>query len=97
MMFVAYMKKWFNRQKTSIEETTNIGYHGAIKGEMTDYFQARKDITVQTIKPKHIQDFYQYLLDKGLSGNKVKHYHANLRKSLQYDMKTDIIPTNPAD
>ena len=64
---------------------------------MTDYFQSRKDITLQTIKPKHIQDFYQYLLDKGLSGNTVKHYHANIRKALQYAMKTDIIPTNPAD
>lgn len=97
MMFIDYMKKWLNRQKASIEETTYNGYHGTIYGRMTDYFQARKDITLQTIKPKHIQDFYQYLLDKGLSGNTVKHYHANIRKALQYAMKTDIIPTNPAD
>lgn len=48
------------------------------------------EITLQTIKPKPIQDFYQYLLDEGLSGNTVKHYHANIRKALQYAMKTDI-------
>ena len=33
----------------------------------------------------------------GLSGNTVKHYHANIRKALQYAMKTDIILSNPAD
>ena len=63
---------------------------------MTDYF-GNRDITLQDIKPKHIQDFYSHLLEEGLSGNTVKHYHANIRKALQYAMRTDIIPSNPAD
>ncbi len=66
---------------------------------MSDYFQ-NKNITLQNIKPKNIQEFYQYLLDDRLSGNTVKHYHANIRKirkALQYAIKTDIIPSNPAD
>lgn len=37
------------------------------------------------------------ILGEGLSGNTVKHYHANIRKALQYAMRTDIIPSNPAD
>ncbi len=90
------MKKWLKMIKASVEETTYNGYKGIVNGRLTEYFSNKK-ITLQDIKPKHIQDFYQYLLDDGLSGNTVKHYHANIRKALQYAMRTDIIPSNPAD
>ena len=96
LQFIDYMKKWLKMIKSSVEETTYIGYEGVINGRMTDYF-GNKDITLQNIKPKHIQDFYSHLLEEGLSGNTVKHYHANIRKALQYAMRTDIIPSNPAD
>ncbi len=96
LQFIDYMKKWLKMIKSSVEETTYIGYEGVINGRMTDYF-GNRDITLQDIKPKHIQDFYQHLLEEGLSGNTVKHYHANIRKALQYAMRTDIIPSNPAD
>ena len=96
ILFVDYMKKWLKMIKASVEETTYNGYKSIVNGRVSDYFNNKK-ITLQDIKPKHIQDFYQYLLDDGLSGNTVKHYHANIRKALQYAMKTDIIPSNPAD
>ena len=96
ILFIDYMKKWLKMIKASVEETTYNGYKGIVNGRLLDYFSNKK-ITLQNIKPKHIQDFYQYLLDDGLSGNTVKHYHANIRKALQYAMKTDIIPSNPAD
>ena len=96
ILFVDYMKKWLKMIKASVEETTYNGYKSIVNGRVSDYFSNKK-ITLQNIKPKHIQDFYQYLLDDGLSGNTVKHYHANIRKALQYAMKTDIIPSNPAD
>ena len=96
MLFIDYMKKWLKMISASVEPTTLNGYKGVINGRMTDYFQNKK-ITLQNIKPKHIQEFYQYLLDEGLSGNTVKHYHANIRKALQYAMKTDIILSNHAD
>lgn len=63
---------------------------------MSTYFE-NKDITVSNIKPHDIQDFYQYLTDAGLSGNTILHYHANIRKALQYAVKTDLIVSNPAD
>ena len=96
ILFVDYMKKWLKMIKASVEETTYNGYKSIVNGRLTEYFSNKK-ITLQDIKPKHIQNFYQYLLDDGLSGNTVKHYHANIRKALQYAMKTDIIPSNPAD
>lgn len=96
ILFIDYMKKWLKMIKSSVEETTYVGYEGVINGRMSQYFEG-KNIYLQDIKPKHIQDFYQYLLEDGLSGNTVKHYHANIRKALQYAMKTDIILSNPAD
>lgn len=96
ILFIDYMKKWLKMISSSVEPTTLNGYQGVINGRMTDYFKNTK-ITLQNIKPKHIQEFYQYLLDDGLCGNTVKHYHANIRKALQYAMKTDIILSNPAD
>ena len=40
------MKKWLKMIKSSVEETTYIGYEGVINGRMTDYFGSRV-ITLQ--------------------------------------------------
>ena len=37
------------------------------------------------------------MFEKGLTGNTVLHYHANIRKALDSAMKLDVIPSNPAD
>jgi site-specific recombinase XerD len=37
------------------------------------------------------------LNDNKISSNTVIHYHANIRKALQYAVKIDIIPSNPAE
>ena len=49
------------------------------------------------MKPVQIQKFYEFLYKKGLGGNSVLHYHANIRKSLDSAMKLDIIQSNPVD
>lgn len=96
ILFIDFMKKWLKIIKSSVEETTYCGYEKLINGKMTTYFQDKK-ITLQNIKAQDIQNFYQYLIDNELSGNTVKHYHANIRKALQYAVKTEIILSNPAD
>lgn len=70
ILFIDYMKKWLKMIKSSVKETTYVGYEGVINGRMSQYFE-RKNIYLQDIKPKHIQDFYQYLLEDGLSGNNI--------------------------
>lgn len=96
IQFIDFMKNWLKIIKPSIEETTFCGYDNIINGRMSLYFKD-KDITLNQLKPKHIQDFYQYLIDCKLSGNTVKHYHANIKAALKYAMKTEIISSNPAD
>lgn len=96
ILFIDFMKKWLKIIKSSVEETTYYGYEKLINGRMTTYFENKK-VILQNIKAQDIQDFYQYLIENGLSGNTVKHYHANIRKALQYAVKTDVIISNPAD
>ena len=96
VLFINFMRNWLKMIKSSVEETTYYGYEKLLNGRMTSYFEDKK-IILQNIKPKDIQNFYQYLIDEGLSGNTVKHYHAIIRKALQYAVKTDILLSNPAD
>lgn len=96
ILFIDFMKKWLKIIKSSFEETTYCGYEKLINGRMTTYFENKK-VILQNIKAQDIQEFYQYLIENGLSGNTVKHYHANIRKALQYAVKTDVIISNPAD
>lgn len=45
----------------------------------------------------HIQNYYNSLIAKGLSAGTVKRHHANIHKALDYALKMNIIPYNPAD
>ena len=94
--FLEYLKRWLEITKSSIEETTYIGYKKLINGRITDYFTQNKT-ELQELKPIMIQKFYQYLLENNLSGNTVKHYHAIIRKALNYAYRTELIDSNPAD
>lgn len=90
------MIDWLEKQKGKVEQTTYIGYEQVIKGRLYKYFKAKK-IKLVDLKPKHIQDFFDFLFSEGLSGNTVKHYRANIRKALKSAVITEIIENNPAD
>lgn len=62
------------------------------------YFK-KKRYTLQELErhPKYIQEFYQHLLDSGLSSSTVIRRHANVRKCLQYAFQIGLIKSNPAD
>ena len=44
-----------------------------------------------------LQQFYNDKFNSGLSGNSVKHYHANIHKALKYAVKMDMLDVNVAD
>lgn len=56
----------------------------------------RKNITLQDLKAKDIQEFYLQQLDR-VKATSVIHYHANIHKALKYAVKIDLIDSNPAD
>ena len=49
------------------------------------------------ISPKSLQDLYTKLLANGLSGTSVRYIHNNLHKALEYGVRLEAIPKNPAN
>lgn len=96
-LFADFMLSWLSMMKSRVEVTTFAAYSKVIKNRIAPYFR-EKGIVLVDLQPKHIQAYYQYEMDEvGVSPNTVIHYHANIRKALQYAVKTDQILSNPAD
>ena len=79
-------------------ETTYAAYAMNVERSIIPFFKER-NCTVQDLErhPKIIQDYYQSLLEAGLSPTTVIRRHANVRKCLQYAFQLGIIKSNPAD
>ena len=93
--FSDFMIKWLEMIKHQVEESTYTGYKRQIEGRTKKYF-TEHPIMLDELKPVHILDFYNWLYSEGLKGTTVTKYHANIRKALDYAVKTDLILTNPA-
>ena len=97
MFFTTYMLNWLELMRNSVEETTFSSYRFIVKKVIVPYFEEKK-LTLAELKPKHIQDYYSYLLcERKATATTVRRHHANIRKALQQAVKNDIIPSNPAD
>ena len=98
ILFTDFILEWLEMMKNSVELTTYSSYANSIKGSIVPYFKD-KMLTLQDLEkhPKHIQDYYQFELGKGLTANTVIHRHANIRKCLQYAFQIGLIKSNPAD
>lgn len=97
ILFADYMQQWLEIIKNNVRPTTFYGYKQVVNYAIDPYFRKRK-ITLYELKPYHIQDFYTYKMDNDkISANTILHYHANIHKALAYAVKTERIPTNPAD
>lgn len=92
--FADFMDIWLETVKPTLAHTTYIGYAKNIR-KIKAYFGNK--LMLDDLKPIHIQSFYNKMYTDGLSGNTVKHLHTNLRKALQYAVKTELIRSNPAD
>lgn len=94
--FCDYIVNWLETIKPTIEETTYAGYYRIIHGNIYSYF-SKLGVTLQDLKPYHIQNFYNELFKLGLKGNTVSRYHTNIKASLKRAVKNDLIETNPAE
>ena len=98
ILFTDFLLEWLEMMKSCVELTTYSSYSNAIKRSIVPYFRD-KMLTLQELErhPKHIQDYYQFELNRGLTANTVIHRHANIRKCLQYAFQIGLIKSNPAD
>ena len=78
------------------EEITYSGYCQNVRSWIGPYFAKRK-VRLNEITVLDIEMFYTHEINKrGISGNTVLHYHANIRKALSDAAKLKLIPYNPA-
>jgi len=87
--------KWLEIAAKSIEPNTTESYLATINRYIKPHFAETK-ISLQELKPSHIQDFYEKLSQKGLSASTVLNVHANVRKSLEYAVRMNLISYNPS-
>ena len=95
ILFADFMEQWLTVIKNSVAVTTFASYSNMVKKVIVPYFRERQ-ITLQELSAKHIQDFYLKELER-VSASSVIHYHANIHKALKYAVKLDLISSNPAD
>jgi len=97
ILFADFMEQWLQMMKHRVEITTHAAYTFGVKGRIVPYFR-EKGIRLQDIQPKHLHDFYEYVLKTfELTTSTVQHFHAYIRQALQHAFKMDLILTNPAD
>lgn len=98
ILFSDFIKEWLEMMRTKVEQTTYSTYKINIEKSVIPFFEARH-CTIQDLEkhPKHIQDYYQSMLDAGISPTTVIRRHANVRKCLQYAFQLGLIKSNPAD
>ena len=97
--FTQFMKDWLAMMRGSVEISTYSTYARIINNEIVPYFDKNyPGLKLNAVMPKHIQDYYSYLMnDRNLTANTAIHFHANIRKALQYAFQTNLISSNPAD
>lgn len=95
-LFTDYLKDYLESQKRLLKPSTYYGYEMIMNNHIIPYFKPKK-LKLIDVTPKHIQDYYNLMLDRGLSPATVKRHHANIRKSLQNAMELNMIPYNVAD
>lgn len=95
ILFGNYMLEWLKKQKSKVELSTYSGYEHNVK-KTAEYFN-NLGITIQELKTKHIQEFYDYLqATYNIKWNTVKRYHANIHKALEDAIRLELINNNPA-
>jgi|GEM_PF-82444 len=96
MLFSDYLEFWLQWKRKSWEEVTYSGYCQNVRSWIEPYFAKRK-VRLNEITVLDIEMFYTHEINqRGVSGNTVLHYHANIRKALSDAAKLKLIPYNPA-
>lgn len=94
MLFIDYLNAWLQVVKIRVKPTTYHGYVCIVKTKIIPYFKKSK-LTLETLKPSHIQAFYINEL-KTVSSNTCLHEHAVIHSALKYAYKIGLVPVNVA-
>lgn len=95
-LFADFLKDWLKITAPTIERTTYQSYEGLISARLDPFFRSKK-LRLCDVEPKHVRELHQSIFNDGCNANTVIHYHAVVRKALQYAVKNEMISENAAD
>jgi len=94
--FTDFMEEWLKTIKNTVKSTTYDGYCINFNCHIKPYFD-KLNVNLDNLSPMHIQSYYNDMLEEGLSATTIHKHHANIHKALDYALKMNIIPYNPAE
>ncbi len=95
-LFADFLREWLKITAPTIERTTYQSYKGLIDARLDAFFRER-GLRLEELEPKHIRELHQSIFKDGCNANTVIHYHAVVRKALQYAVKNGLVNENVAD
>lgn len=95
-LFADFLRDWLKITAPTIERTTYHSYQSMIDARLDEFFRSR-NLRLCDVEPKHIRQLHESILADGCTANTVIHYHAVVRKALQYAVKNELISENAAD
>lgn len=88
--------EWIESNRTNVAKTTYDQYVNMHRNHVAPYFQQR-GITLGNLTPGHLEDYYKFKVQGGLSPNTVIKHHAIIRSALQWAVKHRYVKENVAD
>ena len=96
ILFLDWVDKWMEQKKNEIRLNTYEAYKEIHIKHIIPFYKPLK-LTLNTITPQHIQDYYNKKRKSGQSANSIQKHNVIIRGALQDAMKKNLIPYNPAD
>ncbi len=87
---------WIESNSINVAKTTYDQYVNMLRNHIAPYFEQRQ-ITLGSLTPGHLEDYYNFKVQEGLSPNTVIKHHAIIRSTLQWAVKHRYIKENVAD
>lgn len=94
--FDEYMMSWLKKTEDKVGPTTFISYKNIVQNSICPYFRERS-ILLYDLKPIHIEEYYEYLHERGTSNNTIIRHHANIHKALKEAFRKELISSNLAE
>lgn len=96
VFFDAYLTEWLENRRGQLSPCTFGSYQNYLNSSICPYFR-EKNTLLADLKPVDIQGYYNFLYNKGLSGNTALHHHMVIRQALDEAVMRELIPVNPAN
>ncbi|MCI2046871.1 MAG: tyrosine-type recombinase/integrase [Faecalibacterium sp.] len=90
------MDHWLKHISHNLQVQTVLSHQRMITASIRPFFDARQ-VTLLSLRPQDIEDFYDTFYERGCKGTTVIRYHQILKQALSAAVRKDLLPANPMD